>query len=1316
MTGRRDHKPPMRDDSSGPGEGAAASQGDGDELLRLILDSATDYAIFTTDPTGAITSWPAGAQAVFGYAPDEIMGRSSALLFTPEDRARGDDRGELDRADRDGCSEDKRWHVRKGGGRVFMNGSLRPLRAEDGRLRGFLKIAREDTEQRRGEEVLRETERRLNAVLNNATVAVFLMDERQQCVYMNAAAEGLTGYTLAETQGRPLHDVIHHTRPDGRPYPLSECPIDQAFPEDNQEQGEDVFVHKDGSFYPVAFTASPVRDDAGAPIGTIVEVRGTAEEKAAEAALRESEEHYRSSVELNPQVAWTAAPDGQLDRVAHRWFEWTGTTGLGETWAGGLHPDDLQRTFDVWSRSVASGEPYDIEHRVRFRDGGYRWARSRAFPRRDDQGRIVKWYGTTEDIHEHKIAQEALVDSERRFRAMADDAPVMIWTTDASGCCTFLNARWYEQTGQSREEAEGFGWLDATHPDDKARAGELFRTANAERKNFYVEYRLRGADGRYRWTIDLATPRFDDAGNYLGFVGSVIDIDERKRAEEALSETTGRLRTLMDVVPAFIWFADADGVLTYYNDRWYGYTGLTEAESVGSGWVATLHPDDVERTGRIWAQARASGTHYEVEVRYRRRDGVYRWYVARAEPLRDGDAVVGWVGASTDIDDQKTAEARTRAILDSVPVGILMAEAPDGRIVQANRHLQTLLRRPVRIGGPDYEGREAYDAEGRRLSAADWPVTKVLSTGEGAEAEVRFRKGDDSLGWIRIQAAPVRGAAGEVVGAVAGVTDVQEIVEAREVLSRSREELEQAVAARTAERDRIWSTSQDLLAVAEAEGVLLNVNPAWERTLGWSASELLGRTAEWLYAPGDAERVRAELAQLPPGTTNFRFELQLRHVSGEFRTFEWTAAVESGFIYGVGRDVTAVREQAEALARTEEQLRQSQKMEAVGQLTGGIAHDFNNLLQIVVGNLELLGRNLPPDAARQRRNLDNAMAGAKRAATLTQRLLAFSRRQPLEPKPVLVNKLVSGMSELLGRSLGEIVQVETVLAGGLWRVEVDPNQLENAIVNLAVNARDAMPDGGKLTIETANTRLDESYAQQNVEVTPGQYVVICVSDTGTGMSKEDIARAFEPFFTTKAVGKGTGLGLSQVYGFVKQSGGHVKIYSETGGNGVHHRGTTVKIYLPRYLGPNEEGQDDPEAEDAPEGGPEETILVVEDDADVRTYTVEVLRELGYRVVEASDGAAAIKLLRDAETRCDLLFTDVVLPGGMNGEQLAAEAHEARPGLKVLFTTGYARNAIVHHGRLDPGVQLITKPFSYADLAARVRDVLDGSTLAPGAAR
>jgi signal transduction histidine kinase len=393
-----------------------------------------------------------------------------------------------------------------------------------------------------------------------------------------------------------------------------------------------------------------------------------------------------------------------------------------------------------------------------------------------------------------------------------------------------------------------------------------------------------------------------------------------------------------------------------------------------------------------------------------------------------------------------------------------------------------------------------------------------------------------------------------------------------------------------------------------------------------------------------------------------------------------------------------VHERTERLREMQEQLHQAQKMEAIGQLTGGVAHDFNNLLTVILGNLDLLTQQIPPEQGRLHRAATQALLGTRRAATLTHQLLAFSRRQPLDPKPTDVNRLVTGMSELLRRTLGETISIETVLSAGLWRVEVDANQLESGLLNLAINARDAMPNGGKLTIETANAHLDESYSRLFAEVRPGQYVAICVSDTGAGMSADVLARAFEPFFSTKPVGAGTGLGLSQVYGFVKQSGGHIRLYSEIG------EGTTVKVYLPRLLGAEAAATDSGSFAAVPRGELSETILVVEDDDNVRQYSVEALHDLGYRVLPASSAAMALNLLH-GHPEIQLLFTDVGLPG-VNGRELADAAREHCPGLKVLFTTGYARNAIVHQGRLDAGVELLTKPFTRAQLATRIRDVLD----------
>jgi signal transduction histidine kinase/CheY-like chemotaxis protein len=408
-----------------------------------------------------------------------------------------------------------------------------------------------------------------------------------------------------------------------------------------------------------------------------------------------------------------------------------------------------------------------------------------------------------------------------------------------------------------------------------------------------------------------------------------------------------------------------------------------------------------------------------------------------------------------------------------------------------------------------------------------------------------------------------------------------------------------------------------------------------------------------------------------------------------------------------------LEEESKLRHEAESTLRQAVKMEAVGLLSGGVAHDFNNLLTIIIGNLDTMKRQLAKladlEPAREiagklSKSLDAALRGAQSSAELTHRLLAFSRRQALEPARLDVNRLVAGMLEMLRRTLGSDISIETVLGAGLWPALADAHQLENVLLNLALNGKAAMPDGGCLTIETANTYLDDAYVRSFGDVKAGQYVVVCVTDTGSGIAKDILDRVFEPFFTTKPPGEGSGLGLAMVHGFVKQSGGHVRIYSEEG------HGTTVKIYLPRLL-QAEEVSAVPAArpiEDTtvPRARQSETILVVEDNGGVRDYAKVVLSELGYRVLEAGDANEALRLL--AANSIDLLFTDVVLPGPMTGRALADKASKMRPGLPILFTTGYTRNAIVHQGRLDADVHLLNKPFTQQDLVRKIRELLDAA--------
>jgi len=491
----------------------------------------------------------------------------------------------------------------------------------------------------------------------------------------------------------------------------------------------------------------------------------------------------------------------------------------------------------------------------------------------------------------------------------------------------------------------------------------------------------------------------------------------------------------------------------------------------------------------------------------------------------------------------------------------------------------------------------------------------------------------------------------------------------------------------------------------DVEGYVRSWNTGAERLKGYGRSEILGQHFSRFYTPEDqAAQVPARALEIARTEGRFLAEgWRMRKDGSRFWASVVIDAIKNpqGELVGfakVTRDFTERHETQRLLKETQEQLAASQKMEAVGQLSGGIAHDFNNLLMVVLGNLDLAQRQVRqlPDTTNLQRYIGNAIRGAQRASALTSRLLAFSRRQALDPKPIEVNKFINGSVDFLQRSLGETIEIEAVGGAGIWTIEADPNHLESALLNLAINARDAMPKGGKLTVEAANVFADKDYVRVNPEVTEGQYVAICVTDTGSGMSPEVAARAFEPFFTTKDAGHGTGLGLSQVYGFVKQSGGHVKIYTEEG------QGTTIKMYFPKHI---QRGVEDEKFDELPAEGGRETILVVEDDTDVQTYLIEALRDLNYQVIPAGNAQAALHILVDDRRHVDLLLTDVIMPG-LNGRELGRRAQALRPGLPVLYMTGYSRNAVVHQGRLDEGVDLLQKPTTQAQLASRVREILD----------
>jgi PAS domain S-box-containing protein len=782
---------------------------------------------------------------------------------------------------------------------------------------------------------------------------------------------------------------------------------------------------------------------------------------------------------------------------------------------------------------------------------------------------------------------------------------------------------------------------------------------------------------------------------------------------QSLKSITGFL-TLSPVPIVLLW--GPDGVMIY-NDAYSVFAGGRHPHLLGSkvrqGWpeVAEFN-DNVMRVGL--AGGTLSYKNQELTL-FRTGKPEQVWMNLDYSPVFDESGrpagVVAIVVETTQqvLADRRAAaeQDRQRHLLSQMPGFVAVVGGPehvfeyvnDAYIKIAGR--SDFIGRSVREVFPDLAGQGYYELLDKVYSSGEAVVTHAM--------ELRL-EGSPEVQYIDFLYQPIRDQTGDVTGIFVGGYEVTEAHRAAAALraseARLRElnaDLERRVIERTQARGRTWQVSPDLMGALNSKGYFETSNPAWKTVLGWSEEEVASRSIFDMLHPDDVERTRRGFELTQRGQPAIRFPNRYRCKDGSYRWISWVGVPEEGMVYCSGRDITEEKAAEAELARAQDALRQSQKMEAIGQLTGGIAHDFNNLLAGISGSLELLERRLGEGRfGGLERYIVGAQSSARRAAALTQRLLAFSRRQALDPKPTNINRLIGGMDELIRRTVGPSIEVEVVGAGGLWTTIVDPSQLESALLNLCINARDAMPEGGRITIETANKWLDDKAAKER-DLPPGQYISLCVTDTGTGMTADVIAQAFDPFFTTKPIGQGTGLGLSMIHGFVRQSGGQVRIYSEVG------KRTTMCLYFPRVFGDNVESNP-PEALHIGESGRGETVLVIDDEPTVRMLIVEELQEAGYVVLEASDSATGLRILQ-SPTRIDLLITDVGLPGGMNGRQVAEAARATRPELKILFITGYAENAAVGHGHLAPGMQVLAKPFVIAALANKVRELMEASVTA-----
>lgn len=895
--------------------------------------------------------------------------------------------------------------------------------------------------------------------------------------------------------------------------------------------------------------------------------------------------------------------------------------------------------------------------------------------------------------------QYAVALREADLRAVIESAiDCAIVTTDRDGLVLAWNSGARRLLGWDEASALAMDIGAVLPPEDRER-GALAADTEAALSGMHVsrEGWLLRHDGSRVWAgIEAMELRVDGEDEPVGVLWILRDRSAAQQADAALREREERLRGVLDGMTEGFGLLAPDFTILEHNLEALRMDGRPREEIVGrSHWEVYPCSEDGE-LGRLLKHAMAARVSVSLEHRYAFENGQARWLDMRAYPTSDGALAVFW----RDVTDRKAAEAalheeeaKYRTLFESMDEAYAVVEVlrdgnggwHDFRFIEVNPAFM------AHTSMPDPVSRTATELLGTPNPRWTQMYGQALDTGEPMRVQ-EFEPTLDRIFDLNIFSLDRGGNRVAVL-----FTDITKRVRAEDALRELNETLEQQVADRTAERDRMWEISPDLMLVIDFDGYFRRVNPAWTALLGYAPEELIGHHANEFVLPDDHPETVAAY-ELAAAGGRPRIVNRYRHKDGSTRWISWVAAPARDVTYATGRDVTREKEQEAELARAQEALRQSQKLEAIGQLTGGIAHDFNNMLQGVAGGLDMARRRMEggrlDEAARY---IDAARDATGRAAGLTRRLLGFARRQRLDPKPVDPDELVRAMAEMLGRTIGPAITLQLALCDGRGLVTCDPTELESAVLNLCINARDAMPEGGRLVVSTRERTLSGADIKGGLDAVPGAFVEIAVTDTGSGMPPAVLEHVLEPFFTTKPLGRGTGLGLSQVYGFVRQSGGAVRIESNPG------RGTTVRLWLPLSARREDAGEVPREAAAPAQDGGSALLLMVDDEAGVREPAAARLRDLGYTVIEAPDGPSALRLIEEG-LRPDLLVTDVGLPNGMDGTRVAAAAQHRLPGLPVLFMTGYAT------APLPLDAEAITKPFTLDALTARV-----GSAIAAAAA-
>jgi two-component system, cell cycle sensor histidine kinase and response regulator CckA len=1156
-------------------------------------------------------------------------------------------------------------------------------------------------EKRAAVAALAESEERYRIVAESASDAIVTIDQDSIIRFANPAAERIFGYSISEMIGEPITMLMPE-----RIRSMQKAGIEQYLATGNGRlilSGTEILaLKKDGTEIIINISFGEFKNENTHVFTTII--RDITEAKLAEDHLREAAQDFEGLINATTKYVWEMDERGNLAEFPKWWLDLTGQ-GFKESrhysWTKFIHPEDRENVRKAYIAALKSKVQTSLVLRIYDKNARSHWFAARGVPMFKEDGTFRKWICTLSDITDRMAAEQEIRESEERFRALMLATSETVWTADMDGNSPELFAWLSELSGQHITSADDVE-TKILHPDDVEPARRHWIDAVENRELFEYTYRIKHLDGLYRHLLAHAYPIFNQDGTFRQWIGTLNDITESVRSQYALAESEARYRELFENANDLIFTLDLDENITSVNRAGEIVSGYSRNELLTMNLKDLAAPDyfELARSKTAEKLAGAVSTSYIAEMVTK--DGSRVPMDISSRLIFDGKKPIGIQAICRDISERvavETAlrknEAQLRLVTDTVPAMISYLDTNEICRFANRQYLNWIGKDPDSvIGNP------LRDVVGKETRANVIPEFRRAFAGEefGIERYAFHQPSGAAHGerrYLRISYIPDRSANGAVIGCFVFLIDLTESKRSEEAIRKKERQLK-----------LVTDSMPAFIVFFDSEERLRFANKAYLDWLGKTEEEVLGLTIREIQGDESYKKIEHEIKEALSGK-ELTVERELsfpRQGSDEEEIrflrvsyvpeFDSTGSVTGYYAFAI--DLTDARDAEEALRRSEEQLAQAQKLESIGRLAGGIAHDFNNMLTAINGYSDLTLRRMHPEDP-LRSNIEEIKKAGERSAELTGQLLAFSRRQMLQPQLVDLNGIVEDTMEMLRRLIGEDIDLSATLSSEIGSVHADPGQLGQVLVNLVVNSRDAITNGGSITIETKKVHIDRQYADAHVDTEPGTYVLLSVSDTGVGMDHETVRHVFEPFFTTKEVGKGTGLGLATVYGIVKQSGGNIIPYSEPG------KGTTMKIYLPHASGGPDEihlSNIDPDFRFG-----SETILLVEDEEVVRKLTSEVLGSCGYNVIEAANGMEALRLLEGDDLKIALLMTDVVMPQ-MGGRELAEIVAEKLPGIKILYSSGYTDNAAFRHGLIEEGTNFIAKPFTFDQLTKKVRDLLD----------